>query len=258
MTEAPMTDPGTAMIVGVGPGLGWSLCRRFAEGGHPIALAARDIDKLSPLIAEIESGGGTARAYATDAADEISVAGLFEAAENDLGPVQVAIYNAAGRVAVRTGGGGGALGRNRQSILERNAVEFEDIWRVSCFGGMLVGREAARRMVGRGAGTILFTGGSGSRRAEAFLTPFAVGKFGLRAVAMSMARELGPKGIHVAHLLIEGSIDNETSRARDPKNAGNDGLMSTEAIAEAYYQTHLQHRSAWAMEIDLRPWSQPF
>ena len=88
--------------------------------------------------------------------------------------------------------------------------------------------------------------------------PFAVGKFGLRAVAMSMARELGPKGIHVAHLLIEGSIDNERSRARDPENAGNDGLMSTGAIAEAYYQTHLQHRSAWAMEVDLRPWSQPF
>ncbi len=248
-----MTEPGTAVIVGVGPGLGWSLCRRFAKAGHPVALAARDIDKLLPLIAEIESAGGTASAYATDATDESSVTGLFEAAENDLGPVRVAIYNAAGRA-----GGGGVVGRSRQSILERDAVEFADIWRVSCFGGMLVGREAARRMVERGAGTILFTGGSGSRRAEAFLTPFAVGKFGLRAVAMSMARELGPKGIHVAHLLIEGSIDNERSRARDPENAGQDGLMSTAAIAEAYYQTHLQHRSAWAMEVDIRPWSQPF
>lgn len=239
-----MADAGTAVIVGVGTGLGAALCRRFAKAGHGIAMAARKADKLGSLVDEIVSGGGRAKAYAVDATEEEEVIGLFTAAENDLGPAVVAVYNAGARV--------------HKSFLDLEAGEFERVWRTSCLGGMLTGREAARRMVEQGSGTILFTGGRGSRRADAMLAAFAVGKFGLRAVAHSMARELGPKGIHVAHIVVEGGIDNESMRQRVPNKIAEDGLISTDALAEVFYQTHLQHRSTWALEVDVRPWKEPF
>ena len=138
------------------------------------------------------------------------------------------------------------------------AAEFEMIWRSSRLGGMIVGREAAKGMVARGQGTILFTGGRSSRRALAGWAAFAAGKFGLRAVAQAMAHELSPKGVHVAHMIIEGGIDNERTRELGNDKVGPDGLLATEALAEVYYQTHLQHRSCWAFEVDLRPWSEPF
>ena len=138
------------------------------------------------------------------------------------------------------------------------SAEFEGAWRGSCLGGMLVGREAARRMVPRGHGSILFTGATASLRGSARFAAFAAGKFGLRALAQSMARELGPLGVHVAHFVIDGGIDNERTRKMAAERVDDDGLLSPDAIAAVYYQTHVQHRSAWAHEVDLRPWREKF
>jgi len=240
-----MSELGTTVVVGVGAALGASLCRRFAAAGHPVAMAARDAEKLAPLVREIESGGGTAKAYVADATQDEDVARLFARAEAELGPVDIAIFNAGAR-------------RYEASILDMPSDVFQEVWRISCLGGMIVGREAARLMVPRGRGTILFTGGRPSRRAEAELAAFAVGKFGLRAVAESMARELAPQGIHVSHFIIEGGIDNEWSRKRRPEAVADNGLVSTEALADLYYQTHCQPRNCWTFEVDLRPWKDPF
>ncbi len=233
-----MSDPGCAIIVGVGSGLGAALSRRFARAGHAVALVARDTDKLAPLMAEITDSGGIAKAYAGDATGDA-------AAEADLGPADAVIYN----VGIRVHG----------PIVEQDTEEFVSVWRDSCLGGMIVGREAARRMVPRGRGSILFTGGRTSRRAGAGQAAFAVGKFGLRALAQSMARELAPQGVHVAHFVIEGGIDNELSRKWAPEKAAlDDGLISTDALAELYFQTHAQPRNCWTFEVDVRPWQEPF
>ncbi len=224
----------TALIVGVGPGLGASLARRFAKGGFSVALAARNADKLAPIVEQIEAAGGEARAYAADGTDEAAVIDLVAAVEDGQGPLGVAIYNASRRA--------------RGPVLELDAKDFETAWRVSCFGGFLVGREAAKRMVGRGKGTILFTGASASVKSYPSSSTFGAGKFALRAVSQSMARELGPQGIHVAHVVIDGGIgiNDEDSRLRP------------DAIAETYWHLHSQHRSVWAQEIDVRPWVERF
>jgi NAD(P)-dependent dehydrogenase (short-subunit alcohol dehydrogenase family) len=239
-----MKKSGSALIVGVGSGLGASLCSRFAKAGHKVAMAARDAGKLVPIAHDIEAAGGTTRAYAVDGTDEAAVVNLMNEVEDELGPIGVAIYNASQRVV--------------KSILDMESGEFEGAWRVSCLGAMIVGREAARRMVPRGHGSILFTGATASLRGGNGFAAFAAGKFGLRALAQSMARELGPRGIHVAHFVIDGGIDNERTRERAPERVDDDGLLSPDAIAEAYYQTHAQHRSAWSQEVDLRPWREKF
>jgi NAD(P)-dependent dehydrogenase (short-subunit alcohol dehydrogenase family) len=239
-----MSDPGTAIITGVGPGLGGALARRFAAAGHKVLMVSRNPDRLSPIADEITGAGGTARAHGADATDEAQVAELFDAAEKDFGPVEVAIHNAGFRIV--------------KSILEMEADEIEGNWRNCCLGGFLVGREAARRMVSRGRGTILFTGGRGSRFAHSGFAAFAIAKFGVRALAQSMARELGPLGVHVAHFSVEGTIDNERVRAAMGDKLGPDGLIDTDALAEAYYQTHIQPRSCWTFEVDLRPWGETF
>ena len=240
-----MLNPGTAILFGVGSGLGTALSRRFAEAGHAVAMVARDVEKLAPLAGEIMEGGGAVRVYAADAAQDDAVTRTFERAEAELGPVDVVVYN----VGIRVHG----------PIMEQDTGEFEAVWRDSCLGGMIVGREAARRMVPRGQGSILFTGGRTSRSAGAGQAAFAVGKFGLRALAQSMARELAPQGIHVAHFIIEGGIDNEQSRKWSPEKVSlEDGLISTDALAELYLQTHRQPRNCWTFEVDLRPWHEPF
>ncbi|HJO73569.1 MAG TPA: SDR family NAD(P)-dependent oxidoreductase [Rhodospirillales bacterium] len=239
-----MKEPGSVLVMGVGSGLGASLCRRFAEAGHKVAMAARDAGKLAPIAEGIEASGGTARVYVVDGTDESAVVQLMEQVEADLGPLEVAIYNASQRVV--------------KSILNMESAEFEGAWRVSCLGAMIVGREAARCMVARGRGSILFTGATASLRGGNGFAAFAASKFGLRALAQSMARELGPLGIHVAHFVIDGGIDNERTRQRAPERAAADGLLSPDAIAEAYYRTHAQHRSAWSHEVDLRPWREKF
>jgi NAD(P)-dependent dehydrogenase (short-subunit alcohol dehydrogenase family) len=225
-----MAESGAAIIVGVGPGLGASLGRRFAAAGFTVALASRTKDKVEHIAAGIDGAQG----YAVDAVDEGAVGGLFDTVEAELGPVEVCVFNASGRV--------------RASFLDINTEEFVAAWKSSCLGGFVVGREAARRMLPRGHGTILLTGATASIKGFALSAGFATGKFGLRGMAQSMARELHPQGIHVAHVVVDGGIGRDDGGAR----------LDPDAIAETYYQLHRQPRSIWAQEIELRPWVEKF
>jgi NAD(P)-dependent dehydrogenase (short-subunit alcohol dehydrogenase family) len=243
-----MDEREVAVIVGVGPGLGCALARRCARAEMHVAIAARDAARLETIAVECSGIGHQGRTYACDATDEAQVEALFACVVAELGEPHLVIYNAGAFV--------------RRSILDTTAEEFERCWRVGCLGGFLVGRAAARLMsarVARGGagGTVLFTGATGSLRGSAQFHNLAVGKFGLRALAQSMARELQPQGIHVAHVVIDGRI-----RAQQIVEHGSpdtsDRMLAPDAIAEAYYQLHRQHRSAWSQEVDLRPWVEPF
>ncbi len=227
-----MSKP-VAVVVGAGPGLGSALARRFAAAGMAVAVARRRVDELAGLAEE--TGG---RAYACDATDGNSVEALFDSVEHDLGTPALVAYNA------------GAY--QRGGILEISAEDFERCWRIGCLGGFHVGQAAARRMVPAGQGTILFTGATASLRGSAGFMNLAMPKFGLRAVAQSMARELGPQGVHVAHVIIDGQIAGERPGYR-PEERGEDAVLAPSAIAEAYWQLHAQPRSAWTHELDLRP-----
>lgn len=229
-----MSEASSCIVLGVGPGLGAAVARRFAKAGHPVAVAARNADKLATVVDEIASAGGTARAYACDATSEADVVGLVNQAEADLGPAGVAIYNASGRV--------------RKPIAEIEVDEVIESWQRSCLGGFLLGREAARRMQPRQGGSIFFTGATAGMKGFANSATFAIGKFGLRGLAEAMARELQPHGIHVAHFNIDGGIGEDDKDAR----------LRPDAIAETYYQTHAQHRSAWSHSVEVRPWVEKF
>ncbi len=238
-----MTAHEVAVVVGIGGGLGAALGRCFAAAGMGVALAARSRKTTDGLAEDITRAGSAARAYAADATDEAAVSGLFAAVRGDLGEPDLVVYNA------------GAF--MRQGILEASAAEFERCWRVGCLGAFLVGREAAKGMAARGSGTIIFTGATASLRGSASFFNLAVGKFGERALAQSMARELGPEGVHVAHVVIDGQIDGPY-HADLAKERGPDALLAPDAIAEAYLGLHRQHRSAWTHELDLRPWVEKF
>jgi len=233
-----MSQKETAVVVGVGPGLGWALVRAFARAGCRVAAAARDRQHVEALAAA--EPGLEVRTYACDVADGASVRRLFEAIDRDLGAPRVAIFNAG--VFQRTG------------ILDLDAADLERAWRVGCLGGFRVGQEAARRMTG--GGTILFTGATASVRGSAGFAALAVQKFGLRALAQSMARELGPRGIHVAHVIVDGVIASERTAAFAP--VGDDAALDPDAIARAYLALHEQPRSAWTHELDVRPWVEKF
>jgi NAD(P)-dependent dehydrogenase (short-subunit alcohol dehydrogenase family) len=236
-----------AVVVGVGEGLGYALGQRFAAAGYQVALAARSAERLERLAEAIMESGGQAFALPTDACEERAVMQLFETLENEHGPVEVAVFNAGGIF--------------RSPIAELPSDMFETMWRINCYAGFLVGREAARRMAPRAKGTILFTGATASLRGGAQFAAFAAAKSGLRAVAQSMARELGPQGIHVAHVVIDGMIDTPAARGRFPERAatlGEDGMLAPEAIAETFFRIHEQPRSAWTFETDLRPWAEKF
>ena len=241
-----------AIVVGVGAelGLGAALCRRFAEGGHHVLVAGRSTDKIEQVVRTIASKGGSAQPVMMDTTSEEDVVGLFDRALSPvagLDPLDLVAYNA---------------GNNQQiNFRELTAQSFEDFWRIGCFGGFLVGREAARRLVPLGRGTVLFTGASGSLRGKPGFAHFAAAKAGLRMLAQSMAREYGPLGIHVAHVVIDGGINGDRLRKRRPAmvaERGEDGLLGVDAIAETYWQLHRQARSAWAQEIDLRPFKESF
>ena len=236
-----MSDREVAVIVGVGPGLGFALVRRFARAGMAVALAARSKERLEQLLAgePVEH----AKVYACDATDKAAVDRLFTEVEQDLGAPEVVVFNAG---AFRPGG-----------ILEIEPGEFEQCWRIGCLAGFLVGQAAARRMVAQGHGTILFTGATAALRGSARFANLAVPKFGLRALAQSMARELGPQGVHVGHVIIDGQILSERYAQLEAER-GPDSLLEPDAIAEMYYQLHAQPRSAWTLELDLRPWSEKF
>lgn len=235
-----MASSETALIVGVGPGLGAALGRAAAGEGMAVALVARRQDAVAAIAREI---GNQASPYACDATDEDAVEALFEKIGSDLGAPNLVVFNA------------GTFVPN--GILETSAEEFERCWRIGCMAGFFVGRAAARAMREAGRGTIVFTGATASLRGGARFHNLAVGKFGLRALAQSMARELGPQNIHVAHVVIDGIIDTERARAY----AGDkppDGLLSPDAIAAEYLHLHRQPRSAWTHELDLRPWCEKF
>jgi NAD(P)-dependent dehydrogenase (short-subunit alcohol dehydrogenase family) len=240
-----MTRP-TAIVVGVGAeqGLGAALARRFAAGGHHVLLAGRSADKLEQAVGTITASGGSAEPVVADTTDEAAIANLFERAGTTL---DLVAYNA---------------GNNQRiDFRELSAATFEAFWRVGCLGGFVVGREAARRRGPLGRGTVLFTGASASLRGKPGYAHFAAAKAGLRMIAQSMAREYGPLGIHVAHVVIDGGIAGARLLGRRPQLAeerGPDGLLGIDAIAETYWQIHQQPRSAWAHEVDLRPYKESF
>lgn len=243
-----MAKAKTAIVVGVGSeeGLGAALCERFAREGLAVFIAGRTLERIRKLEQKIRAAGGVATAVATDTTVETDVLRLFDAAEG-AGELDLVAYNA---------------GNNQWGdFLEMEASFFESVWRVSCLGGFLVGREAARRMLPRGHGTVLFTGATASLRGKPPFTAFASAKAGLRAVAQSMARDFGPRGIHVAHVIIDGGIKGEKILGRFPEYAqqkGEDGMLEIDAIADTYWHLHRQHRSAWTHELELRPYREPF
>jgi NAD(P)-dependent dehydrogenase (short-subunit alcohol dehydrogenase family) len=227
-----------AVIVGAGSGLSASLARRFAEEGFRIALAARNTAKLTDLAAK--SG---ARTYECDASVAADVDKLFAQVANDLGTPEVAIFNASRRA--------------RGPIQDLDPEEVKAAILTTAYGGFLVGRAAARLMVPAGRGTIFFTGASAGVKGFPQSAPFAIGKFGLRGLAQSMARELHPQNIHVVHVVVDGGILNP-ERSRQGNERGSDGFLDPTAIAETYYHLYEQHRSAWSWEIEVRPWIEKF
>jgi NAD(P)-dependent dehydrogenase (short-subunit alcohol dehydrogenase family) len=228
------------LVAGAGEGLGRAIAQRFAREGYTAALAARDQAKLQALAAEV---GG--HAFTADLAREADVLSLYDRVESTLGAIDALAFVAATRI----------IGPFTDITFE----DFERVWRQSTASGFLVAREAARRMLPRGRGTILFTGASGSLRGNPNFAAFAAAKGGLRFMAQSMARELGPKGIHVATVLLDGAIDSpmmwREHRDRMEK-LGTDGAIQPDAVADAYWQLHSQPRNAWTFELDLRPWTQ--
>ncbi len=236
-----MSERETAIVVGVGPGLGMALVRTFADAGMNVVMAARNAGNLE----EMRPGdyGDAVVSQACDATDVDSVAALFSFAAETFAAPDVVVFNA----------GAYAPGK----VLEISPEDFERCWRVGCFAGLLVGQQAARAMLERGHGTIIMTGATAAMRGGAGFANLASPKFGLRALSQSMARELGPENIHVAHVIIDGQIDSE--RYRDLKGErGPDALLNPDDIAAVYLQLHRQPRSAWTQEQDLRPWSEKF
>jgi NAD(P)-dependent dehydrogenase (short-subunit alcohol dehydrogenase family) len=230
----------TAVVVGVGPGLGLALVKAFAKDGYTVFAAARKASALKDLSAS--SAGERVIPVDVDATNAAQIDDLFATAEKRA-PLAVSIFNAGTFV--------------RTNVVDTDPEVFERCWRVGCFGAFLVGRAAARLMIKRGAGTILFTGATASLRGGAGFVNLASPKFALRAVAQSMARELGPQGIHVAHVIIDGQI--HAARYADLlSERGADSLLQPDAIAQAYVALHHQHRSAWTQELDLRPWMEKF
>jgi NAD(P)-dependent dehydrogenase (short-subunit alcohol dehydrogenase family) len=234
-----------AFIIGAGDALGGAIARAFAAEGYTACVARRDKDALSDLVSGIEDAGGKAVAYGLDATDEGAVAMTFDEIEADVGPLGAVVYNPGAFLI--------------ESILDLSLKQYREIWEVNNMGGFLVGREAARRMVKQQEGTILFTGATASMRGGAKFGAFASAKAGLRALAQSMARELGQEGIHVAHVVVDGIIDSPAQRERFGamiKDKPEPALMHPDDIARNYVAIHDQPRSAWTFEIDLRPWAE--
>jgi NAD(P)-dependent dehydrogenase (short-subunit alcohol dehydrogenase family) len=226
-----------ALIVGVGSGLSASLAKLFAREGMRVALAARHVEKIKPLASEI-----SAETFACDAGEPDQVAKLFDNVTAKLGEPTFVVFNA------------GARGRG--SIVDLDPEQVKRGWLIGAFGGFLVGQQAAKRMLPLGRGTILFTGATASVKGFSGSAPFAMAKFSLRGLAQSMARELAPKGIHVAHVVIDGGIS--SSYAEGDADRASDRWLDPDAIAESYLQLHRQHRSAWTWELEVRPWLEKF
>ena len=229
-------------VIGAGDATGSAVARRFAREGYTVCVARRTESALKPLVDQITAEGGRAVAFGLDARREDDVAKLFQHIEAQIGPVEVLVFNVGGNV--------------RFPILETTAQKYFKVWEMCAMAGFLAGREAARVMLPRGRGTLLFTGATASLRGAAGFAAFAGGKAALRALAQSMAREFGPQGLHVAHVVIDGLIDTAFSRehfAQRVADAGPDGVLNPDHIAQAYWWLHSQPRDAWTFELDLRP-----
>jgi NAD(P)-dependent dehydrogenase (short-subunit alcohol dehydrogenase family) len=242
----------TAVVIGVGAerGLGAALCQRFAGERYHLIVAGRTPEKIAQVVQTIRKAGGSAEPMAVDTTREDDVVRLFDRAispGDGRDPSDLVVFNA---------------GNNRRiDFRQLTAAQFEDFWRVGCFGGFLVGREAARRLAPLGRGTVIFTGASASMRGKPGFAHFAAAKAGLRMIAQSMAREYGPLGIHVAHVVVDGGINGDRLRNLVPtlvKDRGEDGLLGIDAIADTFWHIHRQQRSAWTQEVDLRPFKETF
>jgi short-subunit dehydrogenase len=234
---------GVALVVGAGDATGGAIARRFAEGGYTVCLTRRDAARLQPLVDSIRAAGAQAHGFGCDARKEDEVIALVDRIEREIGPIEVLAFNVGANV--------------RASILDETAQRYFQLWETTCLAGFLNGREVAKRMVTRGRGTILFTGATASLRGSANFAAFAGAKAALRALAQSMARELGPKNIHVAHVVVDGAIDTEFIRSNYPeryalKDQG--GILNPEHVAQNFWYLHQQPRDAWTFELDLRPY----
>jgi NAD(P)-dependent dehydrogenase (short-subunit alcohol dehydrogenase family) len=240
---------GAAVVIGAGDATGGAIARAFAREGLTACVVRRatNVGALETLAQTIRDEGYAARAFPADARDDDAMVALFAQIEADIGPIEVAVFN---------------IGANVNfPIVQTTARVYRKVWEMACLGGFLTGREAARHMTPRGRGTILFTGATASLRGGVGYAAFSGAKAGLRMLAQSMARELGPQNIHVAHVVIDGAIDTAFIRDRHPDFEGakaNDMLLSPDAIAANYVMLHKQHRTAWTHELDLRPWGERF
>ncbi|MDH4560169.1 SDR family oxidoreductase [Pseudomonas sp. BN411] len=231
------------LVIGAGDATGGAIARRFAREGYVACVTRRSADKLQPLVDAIRADGGEAYGFGSDARKEEDVAELVETIERDIGPIEAFVFNIGANVPC--------------SILEETARKYFKIWEMACFSGFLTSQAVAKRMVTRGRGTILFTGATAGLRGAAGFAAFAGAKHGIRALAQSMARELGPRNIHVAHVVVDGAIDTEFIRESFPERYAlkdQDGILAPEHIAENYWYLHSQPRDAWTFELDLRPW----
>jgi NAD(P)-dependent dehydrogenase (short-subunit alcohol dehydrogenase family) len=241
--QADSTAKKVALVIGAGDSTGGAIAKRFAREGYVACVTRRSADKLQTLVDEIVAAGGQARGYASDARKEEDVIQLVEDIERDVGPVEVMVFNIGANVPC--------------SILEETARKYFKIWEMACFGGFLVGREVAKRMMTRERGTILFTGATAGLRGSANFAAFAGAKHALRALAQSMARELGPRNIHVAHVVVDGAIDTDFIKTNFPERYAmkdQDGILNPDHIADNYWHLHIQPRDSWTHELDLRPW----
>lgn len=242
-----MTDTvprGAVLVIGAGDHLGGAIARRFARGGYHVVCTRRRGD-FAPLLETIREVGGTATGIHSDARDEDAVIELFDTVERDIAPLAAMVFNVGGNV--------------HFSLTETTARVYRKVWEMCAFAAFLNGREAARRMLPRGRGTILFTGATASLRGAAGFCAFAGGKHALRALAQTMSRELGPQGLHVGHVIVDGPIENDNSRALFPQayaNRAADAIMQPDDIAEIYWHLHQQPRNAWSFETEVRAYAE--
>lgn len=238
---------GVCLVIGAGDGLGSAVARAFAAEGLTVCMTRRprNLEALEAIAAEIRAAGGEAHAFGCDAREEAEVVALFDRIEAEIGPLEVVVFNIGANV--------------RFPIVETTARVFTKVWEMACFAGFLAGREAARILAPRGRGTLIFTGATASVRGREGFAAFAAAKAGLRALAQSLARELGPQGVHVAHVVIDGAVDGtfiRSMRGEVDDLLARDSILKPADVAAAYVNLRRQPRSAWTHEMDLRPWSE--
>ncbi len=239
--------PKVALIVGAGDFLGAAIAKKFAAQGYVACVTRRRGKGLDTLVDEIKQAGGRAEGFYSDARDEDQVIELVDTIERTIGPIEAFVFNVGGNV--------------KFDLLETTKRIYTKVWEMCALAGFLNGREVARAMLTRGRGTMIFTGATASLRGAAGFAAFAGGKHALRALVQSTARELGPKGIHVAHVVIDGPIDTEATREMFPEIYASrpaDGILKPEDIAETYWALHAQQPSAWTHEVDVRPYAEPW